>query len=338
VNLRDLEYLVAVAEHRHFGRAAAACYISQPTLSTQLKKLESELGVALVERSPRQALLTAAGEQVVERARAVLGEIEAIRGIARRAKNPRSGRLRLGVFPTLAPYLLPHVVPNLHERFPDLELLLVEEKSEVLTDQLRVGRLDAAVLALPVPDPGLDGEPLFREEFLLAVPAGHRLAGEERVSVDALEREHLLLLQDGHCLRDQALEVCALAGAQEYVGFQATSLETLRHMVAAGVGVTLLPELSVQPPVPRTDRVRLLRFTDPAPYREIGLFWRPANVYRDLLGEVAQALRDPAPGPVVPLVPAPRPVPLSGTRRDGAPQTARSGPADDAGEGAVLAG
>lgn len=303
MNLRDLEYLVAVAEHRHFGRAAAACYVSQPTLSTQLKKLESELGVALIERSPRQVLLTTAGEQVVDRARAVLGEVDAIRGIARRAKNPRAGRLRLGVFPTLAPYLLPHAVPNLRGRFPDLELLLVEEKSEVLVDQLRVGRLDAALLALPAPDPGLNGEPLFREDFLLAVPSGHPLAEQDRVGVEDLEREHLLLLQDGHCLRDQALDVCALAGAQEYVGFQATSLETLRHMVAAGVGVTLLPELSVQPPVAHTDSVRLLRFADPAPHREIGLFWRPANVYQDLLGEVAQVLRDPAPGPVVPLQP-----------------------------------
>jgi LysR family hydrogen peroxide-inducible transcriptional activator len=301
VNLRDLEYLVAVAEYRHFGRAAAASYVSQPTLSTQLKKLESELGVALIERRPRQALLTAAGEQVVDRARAVLGEVDAIRGIARLATNPRAGRLRLGVFPTLAPYLLPHVVPNLRRRFPDLELLLVEEKSEVLVDQLRVGRLDAAILALPAPDPGLAGVPLFREDFLLAVPRGHPLADQERVSVGALEREHLLLLQDGHCLRDQALEVCAMAGAEEYVGFQATSLETLRHMVAAGVGVTLLPELSVLPPVAHPDTVRLLRFADPAPHREIGLFWRPANVYRDLLGEVAEALRDPAPGPVVPL-------------------------------------
>jgi LysR family hydrogen peroxide-inducible transcriptional activator len=317
VNLRDLEYLVAVAEHRHFGRAAAACFISQPTLSTQLKKLESELGVVLIERGPRQALLTAAGEQIVDRARAVLGGIDDIRSIARQAGNPRSGRLRLGVFPTLAPYLLPHVVPKLHTRFPDLELFLVEEKSEVLVEQLRIGRLDAALLALPVSDGGLDGEPLFREEFLLAVPSGHRLAEVKQVSVESLEREHLLLLQDGHCLRDQALAVCQLAGAQEYVGFQATSLETLRHMVAAGVGVTLLPELSVQPPVPHTGDVRLIRFTEPAPFREIGLFWRPANVFRDLLSEVAQALRDPAPGPVTPLPSARR------SRREGAPELRR---------------
>jgi LysR family hydrogen peroxide-inducible transcriptional activator len=301
VNLRDLEYLVAVAGHRHFGRAAAACFVSQPTLSAQLKKLESELGVLLIERNPRKVMLTAAGEQVVVRARAILGEVEAIRGIARHARDPRSGQLRLGVFPTLAPYLLPHVVPTLRARFPHLELLLVEEKTEVLLEQLRGGRLDAAVLALPVADDALDGELLFREDFLLAVPVGHALAEAGEVRLDALESERLLLLADGHCLREQALAVCELAGAREYAGFRATSLETLRHMVAAGVGVTLLPELSVQPPVPQPNSIRLLRFAAPAPHREVGLFWRPASVYRDLLPEFAQTFRAPPPGPVTPL-------------------------------------
>lgn len=301
MKLRDLEYLVAVAEHQHFGRAAVACCVSQPTLSTQVRKLEAELGVALIERGPRQALLTAAGEQVVDRARGVLGEIDAIRGIARRAGNPGSGRLRLGAFPTLAPYLLPHAVPQLRRRFPELELLLVEEKSDVLLDHLRVGRVDTVLLALPVMDGAVEGEPLFREDFLLAVPAGHPLAGREQVGVADLEREQLMLLQDGHCLRDQALEVCSLAGAEEYAGFRATSLETLRHMVAAGVGVTLLPELSVRPPVPCPDSVRLLRFADPAPFRDIGLFWRAGSVNRDLMPEIAQVLRHAATGPVNPL-------------------------------------
>jgi len=309
VNLRDLEYLVAVAEHGHFGRAAVACYVSQPTLSTQLKKLETELGVSLIERNPRQVLLTDAGQQVVARARVILGEVDAIRGIAGHTRDPRSGRLRLGIFPTLGPYLLPHVVPTLRERFPDLGLLLVEEKTETLLELLRGGRLDAAVLALPVDDETLDGELLFREDFLLAVPVGHRLAGAGTVDLPALEDEHLLLLADGHCLRDQALAVCQSAGAQEYAGFQATSLETLRHMVAAGVGATLLPELSVQPPVPQSGTVRLVRFGEPAPHRDVGLFWRPMSVYRDLLPELAQSLRNPLPGPVTPLdarVPRPR--------------------------------
>lgn len=301
MNLRDLEYLVAVAEHGHFGRAAIACRVSQPTLSTQLKKLEAELGVRLLERNPRQVLLTAVGERVMARARGILGEVEAIRVIARHTRDPRSGRLRLGIFPTLSPYLLPHVVPTLRERFPDLELLLVEEQTEALLEQLHGGRLDAAVLALPVADEALDGELLFREDFLLAVPAGHRLAGAGRVDVPALAAEHLLLLADGHCLRQQVLAVCRMAGAREYAGFRATSLETLRHMVAAGVGVTLLPELSAQPPIPQPGTVRLLRFADPAPHRDLGLFWRPASVYRDLLPGLARALRDVPPGSVTPL-------------------------------------
>jgi len=298
VNLRDLEYLVAVAEHGHFGRAAAACYVSQPTLSTQLKKLEAELDVALVERNPRRVVLTAAGEQVVARARTILGEVDAIRGIARHARDPRSGRLRLGLLPTLAPYLLPHVMPAVTARFPHLELLLVEEKTQVLLDQLRAGRLDGAVLAMPVADESLDGELLFREDFVLAVPAGHRLAraGEGPVPVDVLADEpHILLLQDGHCLRDQALAICQLAGARADAGFAATSLETLRYMVGTGAGITLLPELSVQPPVPQPHGVHLLRLARPTPFREIALVWRPASVYRDLLPELAQALRRPPP-------------------------------------------
>lgn len=303
MNLRDLEYLVAVAEHGHFGRAAAACYVSQPTLSTQLKKLETELAVPLIERNPRRVMLTAVGEQVAARARVILGEVDAVRGIARHARDPRSGRLRLGVFPTLAPYLLPHVLSGAQRRFPDLELLLVEEKTETLLDQLRGGRLDAAVLALPVSDALLDGELLFREDFLLAVPAGHRLAGTATVTPDVLDTERVLLLADGHCLRDQALAVCERAGAREYAGFQATSLETLRYMVAAGIGITLLPELSVRPPVPHPETVHLVRFADPAPHRDIGLFWRPASVYRGLLPELAQVLRDPLPGCVRPLGP-----------------------------------
>lgn len=298
MNLRDLEYLVAVAEHRHFGRAANACYVSQPTLSTQLRKLEAELGAELIERTPRQVMLTAAGDQVVARARTILGEVEAIRGIARHAHNPQAGSLRLGVFPTLAPYLLPHVVQGLHTRFPALELLLVEEKTEVLLERLRGGRLDAALLALPVADETLEVTALFREDFVLAVPTDHPLATADEVTVDVLVGERLLLLEDGHCLRDQALEVCDLAGVQEYDGFQATSLETLRHMVAAGVGVTLLPVLSVQPPVPQFPSLALVGFTAPAPYRDIGLFWRRGSVYRDLLPEIAHALRELAPDPV----------------------------------------
>jgi LysR family hydrogen peroxide-inducible transcriptional activator len=295
VNLRDLQYLVAVAEHRHFGRAADASFVSQPTLSTQIKKLEQELGVELVERNPRQILLTPAGEQVVERARAILAEVEDIRGIAKRAQDPESGTIRMGLFPTLAPYLLPHVVPMLHRRFPKLELLLVEEKTEVVLERLRDGRLDVGVLALPIPDAQLQQEHLFDEDFVLAVPHDHPLAATRgAVDVSVLAGEDVLLLEEGHCLRDQALSVCHLAGAEERSGFRATSLETLRQMVAAGVGVTLLPELAVQPPVPPSEDVVLLRFDEPVPRRQVAMCWRRTNVHAELLPKLAAVVRDQA--------------------------------------------
>lgn len=284
MNLRDLEYLVAVGEHRHFGRAAEACLISQPTLSTQIKKLERELGVALVERSPRHVTLTAAGERVAERGRVILDEAAAIRAIARRANDPEGGTIRMGLFPTLAPYLLPHVVPALHERYPNLELLLIEEKTEVVLDQLRSGRLDVGIVALPVADGPMHQQALFTEDFLLAVPAGHPLAATDGpVDPSVLADEQVLLLEEGHCLREQALSVCQLNGASERRGFRATSLETLRQMVAAGVGITLLPTLAVRPPVPPSPDIVLLRFRDPVPQRTLAMLWRATSVYQDLL-------------------------------------------------------
>ena len=295
MNLKDLRYLVAVADHRHFGRAAEACFVSQPTLSTQLKKLERELGVELIERSPRRVMLTAVGESVVGRARVVLRETDNIRELARRATDPEAGTLRIGLFPTLAPYLLPHIVPTLHERFPKLELLLVEEKSAVVHERLRSGQLDVGLLALPVHDDHLHCEPLFTEDFVLAVPSDHqlsRVAGP--VSTSVLAGDNVLLLEEGHCLRDQALSVCQLSGAEERSGFRATSLETLRQMVAAGVGVTLLPELAVQPPVPTSPDITLLRFSDPVPSRQIAMFWRTTSAYADFLPGVAAVIRDVA--------------------------------------------
>ncbi len=306
MNLRDLEYLAAVADYRHFGKAAEACYVSQPTLSTQLKKLEAGLGVELIERAPRHVMLTPAGERVVARARVILAEADAIRGIARHAQDPRAGTLRLGAFPTIAPYLLPHVVPQLRRDLPALELLLVEEKTPILLDQLRAGRLDAAVLALPIDDDSMYAEPLFREEFVLAVPADHRLAGQAGddrnvpVGLDALVGERVLLLADGHCLRDQALAVCHTAGVGERDGFRATSLETLRHMVGAGAGVTLLPMLSVTDPVAASPSVALRRFADPAPHRDVALVWRRSSVLGQLLPEVARVLRRLPAGLVTP--------------------------------------
>jgi len=293
MNLRDLHYLVSLAEHRHFGRAAEACFVSQPTLSTQIKKLEDELGVALVERTPRKVLLTDVGREIAARARDVLNEVEQIKGIARRTLDPESGTVRLGIFPTLAPYLLPHVVPLVRRRFPRLELLLVEEKTEEVLHRLHEGRLDAGIIALPVHEDSLHAEFLFEEPFLLAVPQSHPLAKRPSLKLSDLNTQSLLLLEDGHCLRDQALEVCHLAGASEKSGFRATSLETLRQMVAANVGITLLPALAVKPPVAQAPNVHLIEFHGQhPPSRRIAMLWRKSSAMGGFLKQLADVFRE----------------------------------------------
>ena len=304
MNLRDLKYLVALADHRHFGRAAEASFVSQPTLSTQIRKLEEELGVALVERAPRRVMLTPVGVDIAERARKVIADVEQMGEIARRSMDPEAGTVRLGLFPTLAPYLLPHALPGIRRKFPRLELLLVEEKTDQVLARLRDGRLDAGILALPLHDEQLHLEPLFDEPFVLAVPRAHALASRASVPVSELDDRHLLLLEEGHCLRDQALEVCRLAGADERDGFRATSLETLRQMVAAGVGITLLPVLAVQPPVPPSPDIALVPFRRPAPHREIAMVWRRSSAMDGFLRKLAAEFRrlpaellKPAPGP-----------------------------------------
>ena len=292
MNLRDLAYLLAVADHRHFGKAAEACFVSQPTLSTQIRKLEEELGVVLIERAPRRIMLTAIGRDVVERARRILADVEQLKDAARRETDPEAGTLRLGVFPTLGPYLLPHLVPHLRERFSRLQLLLVEEKSDEIIARLRDGRLDAGLLALPLHDDRLQWQELFTEPFVLAVPEQHALAARDALSLHDLADERLLLLQEGHCLRDQALDVCRLAGAGETTGFQATSLETLRQMVAAGVGVTLLPQLAVTPPVPASDNMRLIPFATEPPSRRIALVWRRSSPQEAFMRTLAERIAD----------------------------------------------
>jgi LysR family transcriptional regulator, hydrogen peroxide-inducible genes activator len=292
MNLRDLSYLVALAEHRHFGRAAEASFVSQPTLSTQIRKLEDELGVALVERTPRKVLLTETGREIARRARGVLSQVDEIKSIAQRTRDPESGTIRLGIFPTLGPYLLPHVIPHLRQRFPRLELLLREEKTEQILGMLREGTLDAGILALPMHDESLHVEFLFEEPFVLAVPDNHPLAGRQCLKMEDLSDQNLLLLEDGHCLRDQALEVCHLAGAGEKTGFRATSLETLRQMVSANVGITLMPILAVKPPVAQSGNVRLIEFENPAPSRRIAMVWRKSSAMTPFFSALAEVIRD----------------------------------------------
>ncbi len=287
MNIRAIQYLVTLAEVRHFSKAAELCFVSQPTLSTQIRKLEEELDVQLVERSPRQVLLTRVGEEIVERARLVLGEVEAMRAIARRSRDPHSGMLRLGIFPTLAPYLLPHVIPGIRRRFPRLSLRLFEEKTEDILDMLDQGRLDAALLALPIPREQLVTRRLFEEPFVVAMPEGHPLAAQSRVSLADLEDQELMLLEDGHCLRDQALEVCHMAGAHEQLDFHATSMETLRQMVAANAGITLMPTLAIKPPVAPTDNLVTRPFEGLGPRRTIAMVWRKSSALGDFLEEIA---------------------------------------------------
>ncbi len=290
MNFRELQYLVTLADLRHFGRAAEACFVSQPTLSTQIRKLEDELGVQLVERAPRQIMLTDAGAEIVERARTVLRDVEQIKEVARRTRDPEAGSIRLGVFPTLGPYLLPHIVPEINHQYPKLELLLLEDKTEQLLDWLRDGQIDAALLALPVDDDRLVVEPLFDEPFVVAVPQQHELAKRRTVSMDDLRDHTLLLLEDGHCLRDQALDVCQMASANERQGFRATSLETLRQMVATGVGATLLPTLATK--VPESgNKIVIRKFKGAPPGRTIGLVWRRSSAVSGFLMDIAEIVK-----------------------------------------------
>ncbi len=295
MNFRALQYFVKLAELKHFSNAANACFVSQPTLSTQIRKLEEELGVSLVERAPRQIMLTPIGEDIAHRAKHVLRDIEHIKDAARRSKDPETGTIKLGIFPTLAPYLLPHVIPNIRKQYPELRLQLAEEKTEDILNMLDQGRLDAGLLALPVEEHGMELEILFEEPFVTAMPASHPLTDKKTITLKDLEGEELLLLEEGHCLRQQALAVCALAGAHERVDFHATSMETLRQMVATNAGVTLMPVLAVKPPIASTDNIALRPFESPAPSRTIALVWRSSSPLGGFLRKLAETLKlDPS--------------------------------------------
>ena len=276
MTLRDLEYLVALAETRHFGRAAERCHVSQPTLSAQIRKLEDSLGVALVERRPRKVALTVAGEAVVERARRMLRDAEDIQALGRASQDPLAGQLRVGFIPTLGPYLLPRVTPRIARALPKLQLMLYEYQTATLVERTVRGELDLAILALPVDTKGLATRSLFAEAFLVAMPERHRLTAKTRVKASDLSGEKLLLLEEGHCLRDQALEVCARVGTEEQ-DFRATSLETLRQMVAAGLGLTLLPRLAAEGPFASARGLVVRPFAPPSPNRVIGAAWRRSS-------------------------------------------------------------
>lgn len=288
MNLRDLEYLAALAKHRHFGRAAEACHVSQPSLSAQIKKLEEYLGVPLIERGGKRMMLTEAGGEVLRHASIILAQAEEIREVGRLASDPLSGRFRLGVIPTIAPYQLPTLLPLLTSHFPSLSIELYEGQTHIITEQLRRGELDAVLLALPLGDDSFKEAELFRERFFLAVPVGHKLTARAEIEPRHLHDEQLLLLEDGHCLRDQALEVCKIAGASEYQHFRATSLETIRQMVASGVGITLLPEMAI---IKGEPGMAIIPFKPPAPHRSIGLAWRRTSPRQKLMQAMVEVLR-----------------------------------------------
>jgi LysR family transcriptional regulator, hydrogen peroxide-inducible genes activator len=277
LKLKDLRYLVAVADLRHFGRAAARCFVSQPTLSAQLKKLEQSLGVQLIERTPNNVSLTAAGEEVVARARRIIEASDEVVALAGVARDPLGGRLRVALLPTIGPYLLPQVAPLIRRRLPRLQLQLYEYQTAPMLEKLHAGELDVGILALPVELGGLESRELYREAFLVALPERHPLAAHESLRAAELKGERLLLLEEGHCLRDQALEVCSRAGVRENQDFRATSLETLRQMVATGAGITLLPELAARGAYRSARGVVLRPFARPVPVRHIGAVWRKST-------------------------------------------------------------
>ena len=276
MTLQELRYLVALSDKGHFARAAEACNVGQPTLSTQLKKLEDYLGVTLFERNKHQLRPTPIGEQIIERARRALDVIEEIRQLARRDHDPMSGPLRLGVIPTLGPYLIPHLLPAIRDTATKLHLFLREDLTVNLLERLRQGTLDALLLALPVRGEDVEVMSLFREAFVVALPKGHALARERYISEAALSEENVLLLEEGHCMRDQALAICGATSSDQREELKATSIETLRQMVAAGVGCTLLPRLAAIPGVGSIDNgmVQIRSFEAPEPTRTIGLVWR----------------------------------------------------------------
>ncbi|HEY2403912.1 MAG TPA: LysR substrate-binding domain-containing protein [Steroidobacteraceae bacterium] len=294
IKLKDLRYLVAVADTRHFGRAAEKCFVSQPTLSAQLKKLEDYLGVQLIERQPKNVSLTEAGEQIVSRARRMLEAGEEVVTLARAHRDPLAGRLRVALLPTIGPYLLPRVSQPIRKGLARLELRLYEYQTEQILERLESGEIDLGILALPVAGDGFETRELYTEPFVVAMPDQHRLSKRDSVKLDELNGETLLLLEDGHCLRAQALEVCSRVDLHEKQDFRATSLETLRQMVATGAGITLLPELASRGAYGNAKGVAIRPFTRPAPSRLVGAVWRKTSARRVAIDAMCKIIHDHA--------------------------------------------
>ncbi|WP_392551797.1 DNA-binding transcriptional regulator OxyR [Orbus wheelerorum] len=294
MNIRDLEYFVALAEYRHFRKAADSCNVSQPTLSGQIRKLEDELGVMLLERTSRKVLFTQTGLMLVDQAREVLRNVQIFREMASKQGEDMSGPMHIGLIPTLAPYLLPHIISLLHDAYPSLELYLHEAQTHVLVSQLEQGKLDCVILAqVKETNPFIELQ-LFDEPMFLAVPASNPLAKQKTVNLSALRGEKFLMLEDGHCLRDHAMGYCFQSGIEEDKRFRATSLETLRSMISAGRGITLFPELAA-PNERIRDNICYIPCVDPIPSRVIELIYRPGSPLRSRYEQVAKKIRSRMP-------------------------------------------
>jgi LysR family hydrogen peroxide-inducible transcriptional activator len=280
MTLTELKYIVAVAREKHFGHAAEACFVAQPTLSVAIKKLEDELGVVIFERGGSEISMTPLGSQIVAQAERVLEQTAAIKEIAKQNKDPLAGPLRLGIIYTIAPYLLPPLVKNMIERVPQMPLVLQENFTTRLIELLRQGELDAAIMALPFADQGLMVEPLYDEPFVVALPKHHAWAGRKSINAEELKSETMLLLGNGHCFRDQVLEVCPEMARFSTSGdgiartFEGSSLETIRHMVASGIGITVLPQASVPDMQAKDGMLRYVPFAEPSPSRRVVIAWR----------------------------------------------------------------
>lgn len=298
MTIQELKYLVAVADHLHFSKAAEACHVTQPTLSAGIRSLEDRLGQTLFERGPHGVLPAAGVAPLLDQARRILAEVRQFEQLARTSGAPLTGVLRLGAIPTIGPYLLPHVIPGLRRQWPELRLHLVEGKTADLLAQLRRGDLDAALLSPPIDRTGLLAAELYREEFLLAIPAGHKLTTLRKPRLADLTAEPLLLLDEGHCLRDQVVAFCRVGDSAARELLRSSSLETLRNMVAAGVGCTLLPALAV---TPNQTAIEIRSLAEPRPSREVVCYWRRKHADQESIGLLTESIRAHLPAVVTAL-------------------------------------
>lgn len=301
MNIRDLQYIIAVAETRHFGKAAERCFVSQPTLSGQIKKLEEHLGVAIFERTNRSVEVTPIGEAIVQHARQVMEQVDAIEQLAQAHQDPLAGPLRLGAIPTISPYLMPLILVPLKQEYPQLKLVLSEEMTDMLIRRLQQHEIDAALLATPVEEPELEAMPLFDEPFWLAHPRDHAFYNKETITREDLENTDLLLLAEGHCLAKQAMEVCRWKERGEMADLRAASLETLLQLVAAGFGSTLVPALAMRGSWTTGSGIVTRELDLPDAYRRVSLVYRASYPRMEALQTLAQVIADHLPNTVTPL-------------------------------------